>query len=254
MEFIRNLLAVSGTPGAGPAPVAPFGGAASVAHRPWGRLWLDGPVPGERGVVALALGPRDHDFRPVDAEILTRWLRAGTPLAQMAAPFAAVAFDEHELTAATDHIGLRHLYGIRGDGWAAVSTSALELARLAGAPLDPQTVGTYAVTGFHLGEATPFKGVTKLPAGSTWRLAGASSPPCRTWMWPSPPRCPAATRSRRWPPCCAATSSGAWTSTQRRSSSFPAVSTAGSRSPRSRPPAGPGSARSRSPHPAAPTR
>ena len=174
MEFNRNLLAVSGAPGAGPSPTTPFGGNASVAHRPWGRLWLDGPLPGERGVIGLALGPRDHDFRPVDAEILARWLRAGTPLAQMAAPFAAVAYDDHELIAATDHIGLRHLYGIQGDGWAAVSTSALELARLAGAPLDRHTVGTYAVTGFHLGEATPFRGVTKLPPASTWSLTGGT--------------------------------------------------------------------------------
>jgi asparagine synthase (glutamine-hydrolysing) len=173
VEFYRDLLAVSGAQA--PAGAVPFGGAAASATLPWGRLWLGGglnPGASDRDrVVALALGPRDHDFGTVDAATLRKWLHSGTELARLAAPFAGAAHDDAEFVLATDHSGLRHLYGIRGDGWAAVSTSAVELARLVGAPFDRNAMGTFAVTGFHLGETTPFRGVRKIRPGTVWHLS-----------------------------------------------------------------------------------
>jgi asparagine synthase (glutamine-hydrolysing) len=121
-------------------------------------------------VFALSRGLRDHDFAPVDGAELARRLLTGDGLERLAAPAAAAVLAGDEFVAATDHAGLRHLYAVQKEGWAAISTSALELARLAAAPLDRTAMAAFAATGFHLGTATPFEGVRKLPAGSRWRL------------------------------------------------------------------------------------
>ncbi|MFI7284540.1 asparagine synthase-related protein [Micromonospora chersina] len=177
MQFCRDLLAVTVAPGCtAPAPVAPFGGLADCHTFDGGKVWTRAvgpelPSGGDAQVFALSLGPRDHDFRPVDSTELAARLLSGAALGQLAAPFAAAALTATEFVAATDHVGLRHLYAAQGEGWAAVSTSALELARLAGAPVDRPALAAFAATGFYLGEATPFQGVQKLPAGTRTGLA-----------------------------------------------------------------------------------
>jgi asparagine synthase (glutamine-hydrolysing) len=177
VHVCRDLLAVAAAPGCqAPQPVAPFAGRAGCRRFDGGEVWstpADGETPpptGEPLVFALSRGLRDHDFSPVGSAELVRRLLTGDGLERLAAPGAAAVLTGNEFTAATDHVGLRHLYGVQGAGWAAISTSALELARLSSAPLDRTALAAYAATGFHLGTATPFEGVRKLPAGSRWRL------------------------------------------------------------------------------------
>jgi asparagine synthase (glutamine-hydrolysing) len=83
-------------------------------------------------------------------------------------PFAVVSCpgEDRPLIAATDVMGCRHLYWHQGDGWAALSTSALALACCASAAPDPDAVAVRAMLGFHVGARSPFIGVHKLgPAG-----------------------------------------------------------------------------------------
>jgi len=135
----------------------------------WGR--------GDAGVsldktFSLAHGVRTWHGEPVGQGDVSERLATGRDLAGLAAPFAVVSVDDGgRLSVATDHVGLRHVYAVRGDGWAAVSTSARELADLVDAPLDRGSIGTFRLVGHHLGTSTPYAGVTKLGPGQIWRLA-----------------------------------------------------------------------------------
>ncbi|MEV0400008.1 hypothetical protein [Actinoallomurus sp. NPDC050550] len=150
---------------------APFGPESARLSFPGGVVWATGePRPGEG--IALSLGPRDHAKGSLTSSDLAGRLRSGDGLGDIAAPYAAVLVDGDTVTAATDHLGLRHIYGVRGEGWAAISTSARLLARIAGAPLGLRALGAYRLIGHHLGVATPYEGVTKLPAAHRWRLTG----------------------------------------------------------------------------------
>jgi asparagine synthase (glutamine-hydrolysing) len=83
-------------------------------------------------------------------------------------PFAVASCAglDQPVIAATDLMGCRHLYWYQGKGWAAVSTSALALARCAAAKPDGQAIAVQAMLGFHLGTSSPFAGIQKLgPAG-----------------------------------------------------------------------------------------
>ena len=96
-------------------------------------------------------------------------------LAGLTPPFAVVCCDgpDRPVLAATDQLGHRHLYWCQGDGWAAMGTSSLALAYLAGAGLDQEALAVYGQLGFHLGCATPFAGVHKLgPGGLCALVAG----------------------------------------------------------------------------------
>ncbi|MBB5872090.1 asparagine synthase (glutamine-hydrolyzing) [Allocatelliglobosispora scoriae] len=64
---------------------------------------------------------------------------------------------------ATDWLGFRQLYWWRGDGIAAVSTSARALAALAGAAFDDGGLGTQALVGWQVSDTTIFAGVRVLP-------------------------------------------------------------------------------------------
>ncbi|MCW2912018.1 MAG: hypothetical protein JWN52_86 [Actinomycetia bacterium] len=153
METLPRLLAVSAAPGhPGPAPET-----------------LDPGLTGE--AAALVLNPRDHSYAALSTADLRKRVTTGEGLAEIAAPFAAVASDGASLTIAADQLGLRQLYGVRGDGWAAVSTSARRLGLLAGAGLDRDALGVYRLIGHHLDEDTAFSGVVKMPAGHRWTLA-----------------------------------------------------------------------------------
>ncbi|MGQ0576436.1 MAG: asparagine synthase-related protein [Pseudonocardia sp.] len=156
-----EFLAVSAAPGrAHPAVDAPGAGT---------------PIPGGTcHVVAgagLGLLPRDRDQSPLDARALARSLHTGPAPLDLAPPGAVLQADRDGLLVGTDDVGLHHVYGVRGDGWAAVASSPWPLARLAGAPLDEAALGAYRLIGHHLGTATPWRGVEILPAAGRWRLA-----------------------------------------------------------------------------------
>lgn len=134
-------------------------------HRAPDELTCPGPV-----VIALSRDARHRDGALLSADELARRVRTGDGLADMAAPFAAMAVGADAIIG-TDHLGLRHVYGAQGAGWAAVSTSAVRLAALAGGGLDHDALGAFRFLGHLLGLRTPFAAVTKLPPGQRWRLA-----------------------------------------------------------------------------------
>ena len=209
MRTCADLLAVTVAPGqTGPVPPGAglFGSGTHELHFPGGTVWTAflGPEPAEiratgyrtaeeradrrPAAYALSLGIRDvRDGHPLGTAALAHRLRTGDELHLIAAPFAAVVVHGERVYAAADFLGLRHLYAVARPGWAAVSTSARLLARIAGADLDPTALGGYRITGFHLGLDTPFAGVTKLPAGARWQLAGGvistlpGEPPAVAW-------------------------------------------------------------------------
>ena len=97
-------------------------------------------------------------------------------LAGIVPPFAACWRTDASspFVAATDACGLHHLYCYQGPGWAAVSSSSLVLAMLAGEAMDPDTISTYAFAGYYLGRDTPYRNVRKLGAGTLCELAGGT--------------------------------------------------------------------------------
>ena len=142
------------------------------------RVWLTRPGPrdswtgpGAGFAVLLARLPRSA---PAAAEIGAllpdpRQNRSPPPrmppaCCRLTPPFAVVCCDgpDRPVLAATDQLGHRHLYWCQGDGWAAMGTSGLALAYLAGTGLDKEALAVYGQLGFHLGCATPFAGVHKL--------------------------------------------------------------------------------------------
>lgn len=99
-------------------------------------------------------------------------------LAGILPPFAAAhrAGPDAAIVVAGDWLGMRQLFWWQGDGVAAVSTSALALAALAGAELDLGAVGLQSLVGHQVGLATMFAGVSKLDPGCLAHLeAGAVS-------------------------------------------------------------------------------
>ena len=89
----------------------------------------------------------------------------GEALCRLLPPFAAAhrAPGDQPLVLVGDWLGFRHLYWWQGDGMAAVSTSALALAELAGAGLDHAALGAQSLLGWQVGTQTGFTGVAKLP-------------------------------------------------------------------------------------------
>jgi asparagine synthase (glutamine-hydrolysing) len=166
METLTKMLAMSAQPGA----TAPVTGP--------GELFEDRPASSE----AIALSPDPHEAfcHRLDGGDLHKRLTTGDGLADVATPFAAVTTDQHGSTLlATDVLGLRQLYGVRGEGWSAAGTSARRLARLKAGPgkrpnLDRTALGIYRLVGFHLGEATAFEHVQTLPAAHLWTLSHGS--------------------------------------------------------------------------------
>ncbi|MFD0687184.1 hypothetical protein [Actinomadura fibrosa] len=125
---------------------------------------------GPDGTAALVMRPHDHAFAEPGVPALRERILTGKGLADLAAPFAGAAAENGAVTVAADWLGLRQVYGVQGDGWAAVGTSARELARLAGRGLDREALGAFRLVGHFLDEDTAFEGVKKLRSGSRWRL------------------------------------------------------------------------------------
>jgi asparagine synthase (glutamine-hydrolysing) len=75
------------------------------------------------------------------------------------------------VSVANDWLGFRQLYWWRGDGAAAVSTSARALSVLAGAGFDQAGLGAQAMIGWQIGDRTIFEGVRALPPATIATLA-----------------------------------------------------------------------------------
>jgi asparagine synthase (glutamine-hydrolysing) len=165
-------LAVSVAPGAiGPPDLAP----PDAVKLPFvdGTAWVV-PNSGVAGALAFTLGPHDHDGTVLTGADLAVRLRDGQRLGDLEPPFGGMLVTETGAIVATDYLGMFQVYGIQGYGWAAISTSARLLARLAGAPLDTEALGGYRIIGHHLGHTTPYQGVTVLPRAHRWCLGGGT--------------------------------------------------------------------------------
>ena len=112
----------------------------------------------------------DAQGHPVTAADLAGRLRSGSDLESLGAPHAALLIEGDQATIAADHVGFRQVYGMQQAGWAAVATSARDLAARAGAKLDMEALAVQRIVGHHLNDDTAFVGVRKLPAGHYWRL------------------------------------------------------------------------------------
>jgi asparagine synthase (glutamine-hydrolysing) len=103
--------------------------------------------------------------RDLDTAEVPEMVKTGADLSAILPPFA-VAHREGTggpVVVATDWLGFYQLYHWSAGGVAALSTSALALAALAGGELDPVGLGGQALVGWQLGDATPFAGVRALP-------------------------------------------------------------------------------------------
>lgn len=123
------------------------------------------------GVTLLCRGAVDANGAPVSLSDLDRRLRSGQDLERLGAPSAALLVDGDQAVIAADHVGFRHIYGVQQSGWAAVGTSASDLATRIGAKLDLEALAVQRMVGHHLNEDTPYLGVRKLPAANLWKLA-----------------------------------------------------------------------------------
>lgn len=85
-------------------------------------------------------------------------------------PWAEARLRPDGIEVETDAIGLKHVYVVRAEQWAAVSTSALVLGSLTGGELDDVAWGAMAFMGHAIGRRTIFRGVERLPGRATARL------------------------------------------------------------------------------------
>lgn len=130
-------------------------------------VWGDevGPlVPGATVVLTREPRRRNHALAPADvARMVASPGHRG--LAEVLPTFGAALHTGSAVTAATDALGLCHIYHRAGDGWAAISTSSRLLAALSPTRLDADGVAVQSLLGWQLGERCLFEAVTKLPAG-----------------------------------------------------------------------------------------
>ncbi|WIM99575.1 hypothetical protein ACTOB_003233 [Actinoplanes oblitus] len=164
---MRSFLAVSG---AAPRPdiLEYLPGDPVVSRTATGWVATDEPVDDAFTVlIGKTARTRGGD---VSTEALGVLLRAGAKvdgsrLAALVPPFAAAHSDGSTVVAATDWLGFQQLFWWQGDGVAAISTSALALAALAGAGLDRPALAVQSLVGWQVGLRTVFAGVHKVPAG-----------------------------------------------------------------------------------------
>jgi asparagine synthase (glutamine-hydrolysing) len=120
-------------------------------------------------------------LRTRDAELATAdippLIAAGAPLADLLPPFAAAHRERPgaPVVVAADWLGYRQLFWWRGDGVAAVSTSARALSALFGGGLDQAGLAAQAMIGWQVGDRTIFEGVRALPPASIVTLAAGEA-------------------------------------------------------------------------------
>jgi asparagine synthetase B (glutamine-hydrolysing) len=132
--------------------------------------------PGGAFTVRLSKLLRTRDGEPATAD-LPALIAAGAPLAGLLPPFAAAVRERAggPVVLAGDWLGYRQLYWWRGDGIAAVSTSARALSLLAGGGFDRSGLAAQAMIGWQVGDRTIFEGVRALPPASIVSLAGGEA-------------------------------------------------------------------------------
>lgn len=98
--------------------------------------------------------------------------RIADALSDVIPPFGYLAQGGNgsDVLAATDRLGLQHVYLAEGTGFAAVSTSSTMLARLVDSRLDERSCAVYSLIGNFLTNRTKFAGVRKLEPAETVRL------------------------------------------------------------------------------------
>jgi asparagine synthase (glutamine-hydrolysing) len=131
--------------------------------------------PGAGFTVRLSrlLRTRDDELSTAD---LAAMMADGSPLATVLPPFAAAHRGRAgwPVTVANDWLGYRQLFWWRGDGAAAVSTSARALSVLAGGEFDRTGLGVQAMIGWQVADRTIFEGVRALPPATIATLHGGS--------------------------------------------------------------------------------
>ncbi|MFS8479957.1 MAG: hypothetical protein FWJ93_13560, partial [Micromonosporaceae bacterium] len=127
--------------------------------------------PGEGFTVRLGRSARTRSGDIPTAE-LPAMLARPAELAALLPPFAAAQRQDRAspVVVAGDWLGFRQLYWWRGDGVAAVSTSARALSALVGGGFDPAGLGVQALIGWQVTDATIFQGVRALPPATVARL------------------------------------------------------------------------------------
>ncbi|GAA2849278.1 hypothetical protein Acy02nite_00840 [Actinoplanes cyaneus] len=172
---MRSFLAVSGELAPASTVLGLLAGEPVVTRTATGWVAMGGAGEADRvddGSFTVRLGKaartRGGD---VSTEALTVLLRDGVKadgslLAALVPPFGAAHSDGVSVVATTDWLGFQQLFWWQGDGAAAVSTSALALAALAGAGLDRQALAVQSLVGWQVGSRTVFAGVQKVPAGT----------------------------------------------------------------------------------------
>jgi asparagine synthase (glutamine-hydrolysing) len=185
---MKGLLAISIAPETGrPQPPLAVGvrhlpdpDSAVTYRSPDGRVTVTGPDPQDRlptrspGDLTVRL---TRSIRARDGDLATDRLPAllgdgsaldGEALSRILPPFAAAhrSPGDQPLVLVGDWLGFRHLYWWQGAGIAAVATSALALAELAGAELSTTDLAVQSLLGWQVGTGTVFTGVAKLPPGS----------------------------------------------------------------------------------------
>jgi asparagine synthase (glutamine-hydrolysing) len=127
--------------------------------------------------------------RDVPTAELTGMISSGAGMTSLLPPFAAVHREAAgaPVVVAGDWLGFHQLYFWRGNGVAAVSTSARALSVLAGGGFDPVGLGAQAMIGWPVGDATLFKGVRVLPPATIAALDRGS---LRQRRYAGPPTVP----------------------------------------------------------------
>lgn len=135
----------------------------------WG-LGRSAPIASEP---ILLTSTNQSDRGTVATEEIAHWLADGDlgRLGRMLPPFGAIGLTENGVRLTTDQIAFRNIFRCDGDGWSAVSTSALLLARMLGRGLDPAGLRLQSQLGFQLGTLTVFEGITALEPRESLVLA-----------------------------------------------------------------------------------
>jgi asparagine synthetase B (glutamine-hydrolysing) len=134
---------------------------------------LGGAADGFTVRLSRLLRTREDELSTADVPAM---MADGSSLVTLLPPFAAAHRDRAgaPVTVANDWLGYRQLFWWRGDGIAAVSTSARALSVLAGRGLDRAGVGAQAMIGWQVGDRTIFEDVRALPPATIATLAGGS--------------------------------------------------------------------------------
>lgn len=131
-------------------------------------------LPTESGPLVLAVGARGP-ATDLGAGDLIRIIDGDDALAHSSMPlFAVLGYrtGSREVHLVTDALGFRQTYLARGEGWAAISTSAVDLGRMTGSGLDRAGLAVQSLLGWQLGDRTLFRNVSRVPARSRVVLDG----------------------------------------------------------------------------------